>query len=127
MLYRSARCFSNMYISPAQMGDKPITGNNPVMLANKRHCTEQNHRMLSALYVCPVTSNSINKGPLCQISSDAVKLTEGDNNGAGDTVRHNNSEDTHHPGIRCPKLELIGLVLQRHNNAVFKQTTSTQI
>lgn len=81
----------------------------------------------SLLYVYPVVSNSIKKkGPLFLNGREAIKLTERDNNGASDTVGHNNSEDTHHPGISCPKLELIGLVLQRHKDTLFRQTTSTQ-
>lgn len=41
-----------------------------------------------------------------------VSLTKRDNDGAGDAVCHDYSEDTHHPGISSPKLELVGLVLQ---------------
>lgn len=65
-----------------------------------------------ALFYVSSTTNS--KGPVCLISSDAVKLTKGDNNGAGDAVRHNDSEDAHHPSVSRPKLELVGLVLQKH-------------
>lgn len=38
--------------------------------------------------------------------------TKRDDDGAGDAVCHDHSEDTHHPSISSPKLELIGLVLQ---------------
>lgn len=57
----------------------------------------------------------------------AAKLTKRDNDGAGDAVRHDHREDAHHPGVSCPKLELIGLVLQTHNHTLFKKTTATQI
>lgn len=40
-----------------------------------------------------------------------MELTEGDDDWAGDAVGHDHSEDTHHPGIGCSELELIGLVL----------------
>lgn len=39
-------------------------------------------------------------------------LTKGNNDGTGDTVGHNDSKDTHHPGISSPKLEFIGLMLK---------------
>lgn len=64
---------------------------------------------------------------MAQCGVAAIKLTKRDNNGAGDTVGHNNSEDTHHPGVSCPKLELIGLVLQKHNDVIIKETTSPKI
>lgn len=40
-----------------------------------------------------------------------AELTKRDDDWAGDAVGHNHGEDTHHPGISCPELELIGLVL----------------
>lgn len=41
-----------------------------------------------------------------------ISLTKRDNDGTGDAVCHDHGEDTHHPGVSSPKLELIGLVLQ---------------
>ena len=56
-----------------------------------------------------------------------VALTKRDDDWAGDAVGHNHSEDTHHPGISCPKLELIGLVLPRHNHRIFKKILNLKI
>lgn len=44
-------------------------------------------------------------------SSSPEELTERDDDWAGDAVGHDHGEDTHHPGVGCPELELIGLVL----------------
>lgn len=41
-----------------------------------------------------------------------VSLTKRDNDGTGDAVCHDHSEDTHHPRVSSPKLELVSLVLQ---------------
>lgn len=41
-----------------------------------------------------------------------ASLTKRDDDGAGDAVCHDYSEDTHHPRVSSPKLELVGLVLQ---------------
>lgn len=40
--------------------------------------------------------------------------TEGHNDGAGDTVGHDHSEDVHQPGVGRPELELIGLMLKTY-------------
>lgn len=40
-------------------------------------------------------------------------LTERDNDGAGDAVRHHHAEDVHHPRVLAPVLEVHGLVLGR--------------
>lgn len=82
---------------------------------------------IALCFMCPVISNSIKKGTLCLNSREAIKLTKRDNNGAGDTVGHNNSEDAHHPGISCPKLELIGLVLQRHKDTKTPYLSKLQV
>lgn len=39
------------------------------------------------------------------------KLTERNDDWTGDAVGHDYSEDVHQPGIRCPELELICLML----------------
>ena len=51
-----------------------------------------------------------------------AELTKGDNDGAGDAVGHYYSEDAHHPGIGCPELKLIGLVLYRHNYRIKRKS-----
>lgn len=55
----------------------------------------------------------------------STALTEGYNDGAGDAVGHDHSEDVHHPGVRCSELELIGLVLQRVTREVSNEETKT--
>lgn len=41
------------------------------------------------------------------------KLTERNDDRTGDAVGHDYSKDVHQPGIRCPELELIRLMLCR--------------
>lgn len=55
---------------------------------------------------------------------DLAELTKRNDDWAGDAVGHNHGEDTHHPGVCCPELELIGLVLWRHNNTILNSSTS---
>lgn len=43
-------------------------------------------------------------------------LTEGDDDGASDTVGHHHGEDIHHPGVRGSELELIGLMLKEQED-----------
>lgn len=47
-----------------------------------------------------------------------VRRTEGDDDGTGYAVGHHHREDVHHPGVRCSKLELVGLVLQDRRQRV---------
>ena len=51
----------------------------------------------------------------CYMCCNRYSLTEGDYDGAGDAIGHHHGEDVHHPGVRCPKLKLIGLVLGRES------------
>lgn len=67
----------------------------------------------SLAHVCLSHSNVI-KMFICK-SSNGAGLTKRGNNRTNDAVGHHNSEDTHHPGISCPEMELTGLVLRRHN------------
>lgn len=47
-------------------------------------------------------------------------LTEGDDDGARDAVRHHHGEDVHDPGVRGSKLELVGLMLKGQDGGVNK-------
>lgn len=68
----------------------------------------------SVLCVCSHDSNIINTGFTGKSGSPAG-LTKWGDNWANNAVGHDNSEDAHHPGVGCPKVELTGLVLKRHN------------
>lgn len=66
--------------------------------------------MLPAL--CMFATQSVNlQSVLMENSNNPAELTKRDNDWAGDAVGHNHGENAHHPGISCPELELVGLVL----------------
>lgn len=45
------------------------------------------------------------------LAAGSEKLTKRNDDRTGDAVGHDHSEDVHHPGICCPELELVRLIL----------------
>lgn len=100
--------------------DKTISGTNPIRPANKPLCKEQSHWLLPAL--CAFILQSFNQHVIVMWnSSSPEELTKRDDDWASDAVGHDHGEDTHHPGVGGPKLELIGLVLWKHNDRTVKR------